>query len=60
MERDPVNLTEAEKKKILDIYEKVLKDNEDELYLNQTQEYRDGFLDGIYLLYVALVDGARR
>lgn len=55
-----MNLTEAEKKKILDIHEKVLKDNEDELYLNQTQEYRDGFLDGIYLLYVALVDGARR
>lgn len=55
-----MNLTEAEKKKILDLYEKVLKDNEDELYLNQSQEYRDGFLDGIYLLYVALVDGARR
>lgn len=50
----------VDRDKILDIYEKVLKDNEDELYLNQSQEYRDGCLDGMYLLYVALVDGARR
>lgn len=55
-----MNLTEAQKKKMLDLYEAVLKDNEDELYLAQSQEYRDGFLDGMYLLYVALVDGARR
>lgn len=52
-----MNLTRAQ---VLDLYEKVLADNEDELYLNQTQEYRDGFLDGLYLMYVALVDGARR
>lgn len=55
-----MNFTDAEKTKILDIYEKVLKDNQDELYLHQSQEYRDGFLDGMYLLYVALADGARR
>ena len=55
-----MNLTAAQKKKMLDLYEKVLKDNEDELYLAQSQEYRDGFLDGAYLFYAALVDGVRR
>lgn len=45
---------------VLDTYEKVLKDNQDELYLHHSQEYRDGFIDGLYLLYVALVDGARK
>lgn len=49
--------TEAE---ILDIYEKVLLDSQDELYLNVTPDYRDGFLDGAYLLYVALTNGARK
>lgn len=52
-----VNLT---KNQVLDIYEKVLKDNEDELYLNASADYRHGFLDGMYLLYVALTEGARR
>lgn len=49
--------TEAE---ILDIYEKVLLDSQDELYLNASRDYRDGFVDGVYLLYVALTEGARK
>lgn len=53
-------MKQSEKDRILDIYEKVLLDNQDELYLSQSEEYRNGFLDGAYLLYVALADGARR
>ncbi len=49
--------TEAE---ILDIYEKVLLDSQESLFLNAPVDYRDGFLDGAYLLYVALTEGARK
>jgi len=49
--------TEAE---FLDTYEKLLRDSQDELYLSAPADYRDGFLDGAYLLYVALTEGARK
>lgn len=49
--------TQAE---FLDTYEKVLLDSQDDLYLNASPEYREGWLDGAYLLYVALTEGARK
>lgn len=52
-----MNLTRAQ---VIDIYEKVLADNEDELFLHHTEGERNSFYDGAYLLYVALADGARR
>lgn len=48
------------KAEFLDIYEKVLLDSQDELYLEHGTEYREGWLDGAYLLYVALTEGARK
>lgn len=55
-----MSVKQNEKDQILDLYEKVLMDNQDELYLHASSDYRDGWLDGAYLLYTALVDGARR
>lgn len=46
-------------KKLVDTYEDILEDAAPELY-EQSVDYRDGFLDGAYMLYAALENGARK
>jgi len=50
-------MTPRERNKLTDVYENVLIANEDELYLHHSEDYKDGFIDGAYVLFRALTDG---
>lgn len=46
--------------RLIDIYESVLLDNQDELYLSHSESERNAFLDGAYVLFSAIDEAVRR